>query len=138
MSNTPTLTEIVNTIKTETGMESDKIHELIKSKINEFGDFATELGAAHIIARELGVNISQESKEVVPSTLEVAQLVSDINNVSLIGRIVRIYDKITFKKKDGAEGQLQPITVEDKTGKVRVVAWDQKAKIVKESNCKLR
>lgn len=137
MSNTPTLTEIVNIIKTETGMESDKIHELIKSKINEFGDFVTELGAAHIIARELGVNISQESKEVVPSTLEVAQLVSDINNVSLIGRIVRIYDKITFKKKDGTEGQLQPITVEDKTGKIRVVAWDQKAKIVKESNCKL-
>lgn len=137
MSNTPTLTEIVNTIKTETGMENDKIHELIKSKINEFGDFVTELGAAHIIARELGVNISQEPKEVVPSTLEVAQLVSDINNVSLIGRIVRIYDKITFKKKDGTEGQLQPITVEDKTGKIRVVAWDQKAKIVKESNCKL-
>ena len=137
MSNTPTLTEIVNTIKTETGMESDKIHELIKSKINEFGDFVTELGAAHIIARELGVNISQESKEVVPSTLEIAQLVSDINNVSLIGRIVRIYDKITFKKKDGTEGQLQPITVEDKTGKIRVVAWDQKAKEVKESNCKL-
>ncbi len=137
MSNTPTLTEIVNTIKTETGMESDKIHELIKSKINEFGDFVTELGAAHIIARELGVNISQESKEVVPSTLEVAQLVSDINNVSLIGRIVRIYDKITFKKKDGTKGQLQPITVEDKTGKIRVVAWDQKAKVVKESNCKL-
>ena len=137
MSNTPTLTEIVNTIKTETGMENDKIHELIKSKINEFGDFVTELGAAHIIARELGVNISQEPKEVVPSTLEVAQLVSDINNVSLIGRIVRIYDKITFKKKDGTEGQLQPITVEDKTGKIRVVAWDQKAKIVEESNCKL-
>lgn len=43
------------------------------------------------------------------------------------GTIINIYDKRTFKRKDGSEGQVKSIIVKDETGTIRGALWDDLA-----------
>ncbi len=136
-NNQRSLKEIVEIISIEASKGKEEIHQLINNKMDELGDFVTELGAAHIVAREMGVDLSSEPSMPVQTEASIDQLVSDkIPNVNIIGRIQRIYDPLKFKKKDGTEGLLISAFVEDKSGKIRVVFWDQKATELLQSNCK--
>ena len=137
MSSQRSLKEIVDVISAETGMGKEEIHQLINDKMEELGEFVTQLGAVHIVAREMGVDLSSEPPIQVQTTLNIDQLVPEIANVNLIGRIFRIYNQHNFKKKDGSDGVLQSVIVEDKTGRVRVVFWDQKVNELQDSNCKV-
>ncbi|MHA1482127.1 MAG: DUF2240 family protein [Candidatus Heimdallarchaeaceae archaeon] len=137
MSNQRSLKEIVDIISSEAGLGKEEINQLINNKMDELGEFVTALGAAHIVAREMSVDLSSEPKVTVPPMINVDQLVPEITNVNLLGRITRIYDHFTFKKKDGSDGVLQSIILEDKTGTIRVVFWDQKAGEFQKGNCSL-
>ncbi len=137
MSNQRSLKEIVDIISSEAGLGKEEINQLINNKMDELGEFVTALGAAHIVAREMGVDLSSEPKVTIPSMITVDQLVPEITNVNLLGRITRIYDHFVFKKKDGSDGVLQSILLEDKTGTIRVVFWDQKAGEFQKGNCSL-
>jgi len=136
MSNQRSLKEIIEMISDEADLGKEEIHQLINNKMDELGEFVTELGAAHIVARELGVDLSSEPQVNVQSSLNIGQLVPDITNVNLLGRIVRVYDQYSFKRKDGSEGVLQSAIIEDKTGTIRVVFWDEKASEIQKNNCK--
>jgi len=136
MSNQRSLKEIIETISNEAGIGKEEIHQLINKKMDELGEFVTELGAAHIVAREMGVDLSSEPTAKEQSVIRIDQLVPDLNNVSLLGRIVRLYDSHSFKRKDGTDGVLQSIIIEDKTGSIRIVFWDEKAGDLQKSNCK--
>ena len=136
-NNQRTLKEIVEIISIEAGLGKEEIHQLINNKMDELGDFVTELGAAHIVAREMGVDLSSEPSTPVQTIMTISELVADqISNVNVLGRVVRVYDPLKFKKKDGTDGLLLSAFVEDKTGKIRVVFWDQKATEMLQSNCK--
>ena len=125
MSSQRSLKEIIEIISNETNLGKEEIHKRINDKMEELGEFVTELGAAHIVAREMSVDLSSEPPIQVQSQLTIDQLVPELTSVTILGRILRIYDQHTFKKKDGSDGVLQSILIEDKTGKVRVVFWDQ-------------
>lgn len=135
MSNQLSLKEIVDIISSEAGLGKDEINQLINDKMDELGEFVTALGAAHIVAREMGVDLSSEPAVTVPPILSIDQLVPEITNVNLLGRVIRIYDQFSFKKKDGSGGVLQSLMIEDKSGTVRVVLWDQKAAEFQKGNC---
>jgi len=137
MSSQRSLKEIVDIISTETGMGKEEIHQLINDKMEELGEFVTQLGAVHIVAREIGVDLSSEPPIQVQTTLSINQLIPEITNVNLIGRIYRIYNQHNFKKKDGSDGVLQSVLIEDKTGRIRVVFWDQKVVELQDTNCKV-
>ncbi|MHA1218740.1 MAG: DUF2240 family protein, partial [Candidatus Heimdallarchaeaceae archaeon] len=137
MSSQRSLKEIVDIISTETSMGKEEIHQLINDKMEELGEFVTQLGAVHIVAREMGVDLSSEPPIQVQTTLSIDQLVLELNSVNLIGRIYRIYNQHNFKKKDGSNGVLQSVLIEDKTSKIRVVFWDQKVVELQDTNCKI-
>ncbi len=137
MSSQRSLKEIIEIISNETNLGKEEIHQLINDKMEELGEFVTELGAAHIVAREKNVDLSSEPPIQVQSQLTVDQLVPAITSVNIIGRILRIYDQHSFKKKDGTDGVLQSILIEDKTGKVRVVFWDQIVSELQNKNVKV-
>ncbi len=144
MSNQRSLKEIVELIASETGFGKDEIHQLINDKMDELGDFVTELGAAHIVARENNVDLSSEPTVRVQSITPISQL--DLSkstedniptsNINILGRISKIADQHSFQRNDGTTGVLQSATVYDKTGSIRVVFWDEKAKELQDGNCK--
>ena len=69
MSYQRSLQEIIDTISSETGIQEEEIRRLIDEKIEELGDFVTELGAAHIVLRELQREDTKEKHETIFSML---------------------------------------------------------------------
>lgn len=137
MSSQRSLKEIVEIISNETNLGKDEIHQRINDKMEELGEFVTELGAAHIVAREMSVDLSSEPPVQVQSQLTIDQLVPEMTSINILGRILRIYNQHSFKKKDGTDGILQSVLIEDKTGKVRVVFWDQIVSELQNKNIKV-
>jgi replication factor A1 len=51
----------------------------------------------------------------------------EMRDVTIIGVVSHNYDKITFQRKDGSEGQVKSIEIQDETGSIRVTLWNDDA-----------
>jgi replication factor A1 len=100
---------------------------MVENKKKGAGDFLTDETAARLVASELGVKIKKRHTRL---KIQIKDLVSGLNDVSLTGKVVSVYPAKTFKRRDWTEGKLASILVSDTTGSVRVVLWDKKVKIV--------
>jgi replication factor A1 len=122
------LEKIVNQILSScTNIKHEEILEKIKTKKEAAGDFLTDETAARIVATELGVEIVKKPPRL---KIQIKDLFSGLNNVSLSGKVVSIYPPKTFKRKNWTEGKLASIRISDKSGNIRVVLWDDKVNIV--------
>jgi replication factor A1 len=122
------LEEIVNQIlASRSDLKREQILEKIANKKREVGDFLTDETAARITATELGV---KTTKKQIPLKIQIKDLVSGLNDVSIEGQVVSFYPSKTFKRIDYTVGKLASILVSDKSGKLRVVLWDKKVAIV--------
>jgi len=122
------LEEIINQIlTTQSNLNREQIFEMIKNKKAKAGNFLTDQTAARIIASELGIKISKKKFNL---KIQIKDIVSGLNDVSLTGKIVSVYPVRTFKRKDWTNGKLGSIIVSDKTGTVRVVLWDDKVDLL--------
>lgn len=59
---------------------------------------------------------------------EISSLIEGNGNISIQGRLISISNIKTFKTKAGREGKVANLTVEDNTGKIRVVMWTDNMK----------
>ncbi len=55
-------------------------------------------------------------------------------NVTVIGVITRIFDTITFQKKDNSTGKVKSIEITDDTGKIRATLWNKETEIQMNKN----
>lgn len=122
------LEEIVNQIlASRSDLERKEILEMIEKKKRGAGNFLTEETAARITASELGVEIAKKPLEL---EIEIQDLVSGLNDVTVTGQITAVYPPKTFKRRDWTEGKLASLIVADKSGTLRVVLWDEKVELV--------
>lgn len=122
------LEEIINKIlTTHSELNRKQIFEMIKDKKAKAGNFLTDQTAARILASELGIKISKKKFNL---KIQIKDIVSGLNDVSLTGKVVTVYPIRKFKRKDWTHGKLGSIVVSDKTGTVRVVLWDDKVKLL--------
>ena len=122
------LNEIVNQIlSSRSDLKREEILEIIENKKRGTGDFLTDETAARIAASELGVKII---KKPIGLNIQIKDLVSGLNDVSLAGQVVSVYPSKTFKRRDWTEGKLASILVSDNSGILRVILWDNKADLV--------
>lgn len=110
----------------ETGLSVTEITQLIKDKNNELKGLISEEGALFIISRELGVDIDDVVKVQKPEMF-IKDLDSGMKNIIMVGRIDIIFNKRTFTRKDGTDGSVLNFIITDKTGRIRVVLWDDLA-----------
>jgi replication factor A1 len=122
------LEEIVNQIlASRSDIKREKILEMIKNKKRGAGNFLTDGTAARLVASELGVEIA---KKPLRLKIQIKDLVSGLNDVSLTGQVMSVYPPKTFKRRDWTEGKLASVLVSDKSGSLRVVLWDNKVELV--------
>ena len=100
---------------------------MIENKKKGAGDFLTEETAARLVATELGVKIQKRPARL---KIQIKDLVSGLNDVSITGKVESVYPAKTFKRRDWTEGKLASILVTDSTGSVRAVLWDKKVNII--------
>jgi len=122
------LEEIVNRImSSRSDLNRKKILELIEQKKKGTGDFLTDETAARIAASELGVEIV---KKPLRLKIQIRDLVSGLNDVTVAGQVKAVYPTKTFKRRDWTEGKLASIVVSDESGTLRAVLWDEKVELV--------
>ena len=61
--------------------------------------------------------------------LFIKDLVSGLNNVTIIGRVISVSPLQSFTRYDGSVGSVRSLLITDKSGKIKVVLWDDKANI---------
>jgi len=99
----------------------------IEEKKKMAGGFLTDEAAVRIVASELGVEIPQESFR---HEILIKDIISGLNNVTVVGHITRIYSVQTFIRSDMTEGKVAHLLISDRTGELKVVLWNDKASII--------
>lgn len=115
--------QLIKIINEESGVSEAEIEEKINAKIEELGGLIGEMGAAYLIAKELGVTLQSATPDA-QSSLKIESIFSGMTNVDITGKVMQIFNIREFKKKDGGKGKLGSVVIGDDTGKIRVIFWD--------------
>ena len=106
------------------GKAIEEITIAIEKKKAASGGFLTDEAAARLVAAELGVEV--KLKKLTPRVY-ISQLVSGLADVSIYGRVLLINLPKVFPRSNG-NGQVARLLIADRTGTIKVVLWDDKAK----------
>jgi replication factor A1 len=88
--------------------------------------FISDKSLLRMIAAEFGIEISHE--EFLAPTLLIEDLVPNLNDVSVVGRVVAVFPSKTFNTEEG--GKFASLLVADKSGILRVVMWNDKTSLI--------
>lgn len=123
LSKTLSKDEVIEIIVKTTGLDRSEIVQKINETITMMDQMVNEEGAAYIVADKLNVSLEADKTS---TTLKIDQLLAGQSNVTVIGRISKIYPTNTFTRKDNTIGKVRNIELLDNTGSIRVSLWDGK------------
>ena len=122
------LEEIIQQIlSSQKDLTRKEVLRRIEEKKEAAEGYFTDETAARIVAQEFGVEVSRETFR--PEVL-IRDMVSGLNDVTVVGRVIIIYPLQTFTRPDKTEGKVARLLIADKSGTVRIVLWDDKASLV--------
>ncbi len=125
---------MVQEILDQSKISYDELMQRIRQKQEELSGFVTPEGAANIVGRELGIAFKKEEPEV--RALHIEDLIPGMSKADIVGRIIRIYEPREFQRQTGKAGCVSSLLLQDKTGQIRVVLWNDKVSYVKEGKIK--
>ncbi len=111
------LEEIIQKIKEFSGMSEEEIKRKIREKQRELYGLVSPEGAAHILARELGIEVVK--KEYV----KISEIKPGMYNFNLKVRVSKIFTR-EFEK-NGVKKKVANIFVVDETGEIRLCLWNE-------------
>lgn len=114
-----------------TGLSKKDIQERVEKKKQDLKGLISDEGALFIIAKELGVDIRDNKIETSDELeIHISDISLDMKNITLTGRIGKVYSVNNFTRKDGTLGLVGSFLLQDLTGQIRVTLWDEKTKIM--------
>jgi len=122
------LEDILSEMEKNTKFSRKQLYEKVKSKHEELSGLVSMEGAAHLVARDLGVSILIPDKR----ELKIKDLVNGMRNISIKGRIIQVSDTREFERKDGKKGRVCNLIITDGTGEVRIPLWDKQVNMLDE------
>ena len=111
----------------------DKVLRMIEEKKAAAEGFFTEEAAARMVASDLAVEIPTKSLQ---PKLEIKNLISGLDDVTVTGRVIIVYPPRTFTYQDMREGKAARLLIADGSGTLGVVLWDEKVSIVEHGEIK--
>ncbi|MFW9942133.1 MAG: DUF2240 family protein [Candidatus Thorarchaeota archaeon] len=125
----------INKIIESTGLTRKEIQNMVEDKKKELKGLISEEGALFVIARELGVDVKEENKDLMNDIeIYISDITYNMKNINIIGRIKEIYNANKFNKADGGTGYVGSFLLHDKTGDIRIVLWDDHVNIFGKDN----
>jgi len=125
----------INKIIESTGLTRKEIQNMVEDKKKELKGLISEEGALFVIARELGVDVKDENKDLMKDIdIFISDITYNMKNINITGRIKEIYNVNKFNKADGGIGYVGSFLLHDKTGDIRIVLWDDQINIFNEVN----
>ena len=101
----------------KTRYTKEQLYEKILKKQMELSGLVSLEGAAHLVARDLGIDLLGEVKE---RRLEIANIIDGMKSVDVIGRVFHISEPVEFERKDGSIGRVVNLYIGDNSGFARV------------------
>jgi len=128
-----TIEDILNELEKQTKISREELNKKIVKKQEELSGLVSLEGAAHLVARELGINLLEEARR----KLEIKNIVSGMRNVNVAGRVFKISSIVEFKRTNGSDGRVANFYLGDSSGYARVVLWDKQVSLIEEGTVKL-
>lgn len=125
--------EILSEIEKQSNISRQDLQDRIARKQNDLSGLVSLEGAAHLVAKELGIDLLDRTKR----RLEMKNVIGGMKNVNVIGRIFKISNVNEFKRPDGSNGKVVNLLVGDATDYARIVLWNDQTMLVEEGAIKL-
>ena len=120
------------------GITEDDIDRQVEEKYNEFQGFMSKQAILFLIAKKQGLDIaSSDIGEPIHYEIDyndfaipISEVTETMNNIVITGRILRVFNMHNFVRKDGSHGKVGSFIIGDKSGTIKVVLWNDQAKIM--------
>lgn len=122
--------QIYNIIKKQTGLSDSELQEKLEQIKGKYEGLLSDVGANILLSKQLEVNLDLKQRTSVFT--KISEITSAIDSVSFFARVKSIPPLRTYKSKDGSEGKVQAIFLEDETGFIKLNLWQDKTEIIKE------
>ena len=111
---------IIGKLVEESKLSKEEVLKLVEEKKTELSGLVSDVGAAHIVANELGI----QTLPSITAFFRVEDLRAGLSNVDLTVRVLTNYGIREFvNSKTGKPGKVANILVGDETGTCRLVLW---------------
>lgn len=124
--------QIYNIIKKQTGKSDEELQTKLEEIKNKYEGLLSDVGANILLSKQY--NIDLDLKQKASAITKISEISASIDSVSLYARVKSIPPVKIYKSKDGTEGKIQAIFLEDETGIIKLNLWQDKAEIVKDLN----
>lgn len=120
------------------GLSENEINSQINEKLTEYQGFMTKEGALYLIGKEKGIdvyssdpNIQKEIEELIDYNdfaILIADVIEEMQNIVIAGRITDIFGINSFTKKDGTSGIVGSFQICDLSSCIKIVLWNKQVK----------
>jgi len=107
-------------------LSRESVLGLLEKKKAEAQGLLSDEGAARLVAQDLLVRVDGKTF----SEIKIADVVTNLNDVTLTGRVIAQWPLQEFRKQDGTPGKLVRLVLGDRTGRMKCVLWNSKAEQV--------
>jgi replication factor A1 len=114
-------------LSSRTDLTRQEVLRMIEEKKSSAEGFFTEETVARMVASDLAVQIPTDPLQ---PRLEIKNLISGLNDVTVTGRIIIVRASRTFTRSDMTEGRVARLFIADRSETLSVVLWDEQANIV--------
>ncbi|MEX2723690.1 MAG: DUF2240 family protein [Candidatus Freyarchaeota archaeon] len=129
------LEEILTRIVKSGKISREEALKRINEKKRKMGGLLTDEGAAHLVAKELGLDVYENISYKKPA-LEIKDISLEMRNVTITGVITRIFPAKEFTSKDGRKGKMASILISDNSGEIRLVLWGEHVEQIEKGKIK--
>lgn len=113
--------EAIQKIVADSGISQQEVENKVKAKLEELSGLISKDGAVHIIANELGVQLTRPATP--GKETKIADLSPASRSVTVKGRVVRKWEVREFER-NGRKGKVANLLIGDETGVTKLVFWN--------------
>lgn len=124
--------DLLKKIIEESELDEEGVKEKISEKMKEFSGLVSEEGALHLVAREIGLETTNQKK----NELKIENIVPGMRKVQLKSKVVDIGEEREFDKDDGSKGKVRNLVLGDETGTIRMPLWNDQTELGNKLNKK--
>ena len=110
--------QLVERISRLSGLSVGEIKRKVEAKRAKLSGLISELGAAQVIAAELGISFDKQRFKII-------DLLIGMKKIQVIGKILKTYPIRKYKKAEH-EGEIGSFLFADDSSNIRAVLWDTK------------
>ncbi|MFH1623236.1 MAG: DUF2240 family protein [Candidatus Aenigmatarchaeota archaeon] len=127
------LEDTLSRLAASSKLDRQDIEARVRKKQEGLHGLVSAEGAAHLVAKDLGVNLLSNGRR----KLDIRNIIAGMHNVSVAGRVFRVSNIRDFKKSNGSDGRVVNLHVGDRTGFIVIPLWNDQVKLVEEEAVKL-